>query len=334
MSKTAKLSILLGLVLVLSLCLSSITIAKTYDIAVIVKATDSDFWQVVLKGAETAGKEMDNVTITTFGPTSEADIAKQVSILENVITRRPDAIVLASTSSDATVPVVERAYDMGIKIILIDNLVHTDKYHSFLATDNIKGGALAADKFVEFAKEMGKSLSGKVGLISAMAGVQVLIDRDKGFKDRLNEIAPDLEILETRYVNNRIPEALGAAEDIMTRYPEELVGFFADNNHTGDGVARAIAEAGVKDEKVVIAYDADPEEIRALQDGVIKALIVQDPFGMGYKGVKYAVKALEGETLPKYVDTGVTAVTKENFNDEEIQLLMFPDKRAKAILGE
>jgi ribose transport system substrate-binding protein len=335
MIKNSRLLTVLALIMVFAFVFTAGSFAQEYNIAVIIKATDSGFWQDVLTGAKAADEKLDNVTITTHGPTSESQIAEQVAILENVITRQPDAIVMASTSSDASVPALERAYDQGIKIITIDNKVNTDKVHSHLATDNIVGGKLAAEMFVQMAEEHGKSVeSGKVGLISAMAGVQVLADRDEGFITGLNEYAPGLEILETRYVDNRIPEALSTAEDILTSHPEELVGFFADNNHTGAGVARAIAERGIADEIPVVAFDADDAEKRALEEGTIDALIVQDPFRMGYDGVHYAVRAIEGEELPAYVDTGVTAVTRDNMNDEEIQNLLNPEQRAEAVLAE
>ena len=333
MSKSIKTLLTAAMVLLLVFGGSLAATAQTIEVAVIVKATDSDFWQVVLRGAETAGQELENVNVRTYGPTSEADIAEQVAILENVVTSGPDAIVIASTSSDATVPALERAFEQGIKIILVDNLVHTESYHSFLATDNVAGGALAAEQFVAFAEAMGKSLDGKVGMISSMAGVQVLIDRNEGFVTRIAELALDLELLSTRYVDNRIHEALAAAEDIIISTPD-IVGFFADNNHTGVGVARAVEEAGLEGEIVLVAYDADPEQVRALQDGSINALVVQDPFGMGYEGVHSAIRALDGEELPRFVDTGATAVTAENFDDPEVQMLMFPDLRAESILGQ
>jgi len=329
----AKLLLVFALVAALTLGVSLSAFAQPYDIAVIVKATDSDFWQQVLIGARTADKQYDHLTIREYGPVSEADIQGQVAILENVIISQPDAIVIASTSSDATIPALERAYDMGIKIILIDNLVHTEKYHSFLATDNIVGGGLAAEQFVARLQQMGKPLEGKVGLVSAMAGVQVLTNRDNGFKTRLAELAPGLEILPTRYVDNDIPTALAAAEDIITSTPD-LVGFFADNNHTGVGVGRALAERNLGDDLVLIAFDSDPEEVNALKEGHIYALVVQDPFGMGYYGVMSAVDALEGKELPRYVDTGVVVVTRDNFNDDSVQHLLFPEQRAAFILGE
>lgn len=298
---------------------------KPYQIAVIVKATDSDFWQYLIVGANNyAVEHPDLVKVTTYGPPSEADIDKQVAILENVISTNPDGIVIASTSSDATIPALEAAYDKGIAIITVDNKVNTDKVHSFLATDNKVGGAMAADKMVEYLRKAGKPLSGKVAVVSAMAGVQVLTDRDRGFVSRLKELAPNIQIIDTKYVDNDIIKALGVTEDLITTYGSDLIGIFADNNHSADGVARAIGEQGLKDRIVVTAYDSDPEEVAAIKSGVLKAIMVQDPYGMGYKGVDSAVKVIEGATLPAYVDTGVVAIEQHTVNDPAAQGLLDP----------
>ena len=298
---------------------------KPYEIAVIIKATDSDFWQYLLVGANNFGIENpDLVNVTTYGPPSEADIAEQVTILENVISTNPDGIVIASTSSDATVAALEGAYDKGIAIITVDNKVNTDKVHSFLATDNKVGGAMAAEKMVDYMEAAGIPLEGKVGVISAMAGVQVLTDRDGGFAERFAELAPDVEILGTKYVDNDIIKALGVTEDLITTHGDDLIGIFADNNHSADGVARAIGEQGLSDQIIVTAYDSDPEEVAAIKSGVLKAIMVQDPYGMGYKGVQSAVTIIEGGSLPAYVDTGVVAVEKSNVNDADTQGILDP----------
>jgi len=308
------------------LLVSSIGFA-TYKIAFIVKATDSDFWQYTIVGAKNAEYDLQGlVDVTVYGPPSEADIDKQIAILENVVNTKPDAIVISSTSSDAPSLILDRAYKMGIKIVLIDNFVYDTQYNSFLATNNKVGGALAAEKLVEALKAAGKPLKGKIGLISAMAGVQVLIDRDDGFIARLKELAPNLEILPTRYVDNDIAVAANAAEDLLLANPD-LVGFFADNNHTGDGVARVIEERGLQEDIIAVAYDSDPQEIDALRNGSLKALIVQDPHGMGYKGVMFAFMAINGEPLPSYFDTGVYVITKENL--EKSMWILDPFTRKK-----
>lgn len=294
------------------------------DVAVLIKATDSDFWQYVLVGATNyAAENPDKVKVTTDGPPNESDIDQQVSILEQIISREPDAIVIASTSSDATVPAIEGAVAKGIPVITVDNKVNTDKVATLLATDNLKGGATAADTLVEKLKAEGKELKGKVGVISNMAGVQVLTDRDQGFIDRMKEIAPDIELIETVYVDGDMTKAMDAAADQISAN-DDLLGFFADNNTVGSGTARAITEAGKENDLVLVAFDSDPEEIKGLGTGAVDALILQDPYGMGYKGVEDALKAISGETLESYVDTGVTVVTKDNMDDEEIKGLLDP----------
>lgn len=300
---------------------------KPYEIAVIIKATDSDFWQTLLLGANQAMKDNPNlVNVTTYGPPSEADIDQQVSILENVISTSPDAIVIASTSSDATVPALEEAAAAGIPIILCDNRVNTDVFSSFLRTDNKNGGSAAADQMFKAWQDAGINPAGKkVVIISAMAGVQVLTDRDEGFMTRIKELVPDIQVLDTRYVDNDIIKALSTADDLLTANPD-LIGIFADNNHTGVGVSRALLERKVADQVMAIAFDADAEEVSAVRAGTLKGIVVQDPYGMGYKGTMYAVDAIEGKAVPKDVDTGATVVTKANIDDPAIAKLLDPSK--------
>lgn len=299
------------------------------EIAVLIKATDSDFWQYVLVGAENYAKDNpDKVNVTTYGPPNESDIDQQVSILEQIISSGPDAIVIASTSSDATVPAIEDAVSKGIPVITVDNKVNTDKVSTLLATDDLKGGAAAADTLVEKIKADGKELKGTVGVISNMAGVQVLADRDQGFIDRMKEIAPDIKLLETVYCDADMTKAMNAASDQIAAN-DDLLGFFADNNTVGSGTARAITEKGKENDLILVAFDSDPEEIKGLTSGAVDALVLQDPYGMGYKGVEDALKAIAGEKLESYVDTGVTIVTKDNMDDEEIKGLLDPMTKKK-----
>ena len=166
--------------------------------SVIIKATDSDFWQYLTIGSANFTNEHPNVKITVYGRPSEADVDKQVAILENVIAKKPDGILIAATNSDATVPAIESATAAGIPVATVDNRVNTQKIAGHLATDNVKAGALGADKLVEAIKAIGKEPKGKIRLISAYEGVEVLTKRDEGFTKRLAEVAPYLKILPVR----------------------------------------------------------------------------------------------------------------------------------------
>jgi ribose transport system substrate-binding protein len=330
--KTLKCVLAVVLILVAGLAVSASSVfaadGKIYEIAVIIKATDSDFWQTVLTGAKKAMEDNPSkIHVTTYGPPSESDIDEQVSILENVISTEPDAIVIASTSSEATIPAIEDAMKSAIPVVLIDNRVHTDNFTSFLATNNYNAGGLAADAMVAKWKEKGIDPSGKKAIIiSSIAGVQVMIDRHAGFSDRLKELVPGITLLDTRYTDNDVIKALSITQDVITATPD-LVGIFAGNNHAGVGVARALLELKASDSIMAYAFDSDEEEISALKAGTLKGLVLQDPFGMGYKGVMTAVDALESKPVEKEVDTGATVATPENMNEPAIAALLDPSSR-------
>ena len=172
-------------------------------------------------------------------------------------------------------------------------------------------------------EKLDKPLSGEVCVISAMAGVQSLTARNDGFKNKLKELAPDLEIVDTRYSEGDIMKAVQIAEDMLTAYPD-VVAFFADNNQCGDALAQIIKERGLKDDIVAIAFDADDVAIEALKEGHLKGIVVQDPYGMGYMGVEAALKTLDGEKLEKYVDTGSLVATVENMEEQKVKDLLYP----------
>lgn len=315
MKKVLAILLVLALVLSLGACGKEKvdTPDKTgYEVTVLIKATDSTFWNKVGEGAKKFGDEHSDVTVTVQGPTSESDIEKSLSLLENAILSKPDAIVIGSNAGEGASAAIAEATEAGIKVITIDTALPSKNVVCHLATDNIKGGELAAEAMVKYMKDNNKPLEGKVAIIAAVAGVQTIIDRDGGFIDKMKEIAPNIEVLSPEYVDNDIEKSMSAAENLMLTYGDELVGIYADNNHTGDGVARAIEQAKKQDSITVVAFDDDKEELDALRDGVIRALIIQDQQNMGYSGVEYAIKAVKGELNTDYVDTGVMVTWPED----------------------
>jgi len=278
---------------------------KKTEIALIIKATDSGFWQQAMEGGKAFAADHPDVNVTDYGPASEADVDEQLSILENVITSGPDVIVIASNAGEGAVAPLKEAGEKGIIVNAIDTAIPSDDITTFLATDNVLGGGLAAQAMVDELNKAGIPLEGKVAIVAAVAGVPAIIDRDGGFMDKMAELAPNIEVFEPVYVNNEIEKALSETEQIITREGDALIGIYADNNHTGDGVGRAIKQAGFKDSVIVVAYDDDQEELDLLAEGVIKTLIIQDPHNMAYAGMEYALKALAGEEVPSFVDTGV-----------------------------
>ena len=298
---------------------------KPYKITVIVKATYSDYWQTLLAGAKAAEADSNGkVVVTTDGPPSETDIDKQVSILENVIATKPDAIAISSTSSDATVPAVEDAISKGIPVITIDNKLNTDQYTSFLATDHRLAAGMAAEAMAKDWKDMGVDPSGKkVIVISSVAGTKVNTERTEGFIEKITSLVPGIVVLQTQYGDNDITKALSIAESTIAANPD-LIGIFGDNNHMGVGIAKALEESGKHNEIVTYAFDTNEDEVKALEDGTLNGLVVQDPFGMGYNGVMYAIDAIEGKVVQKDIIIDATIVKKENMKEPKIHKLLYP----------
>ncbi len=279
------------------------------NVIVIVKATNSQYWSYVFAGAKKAVAEL-GIEGSYLGAPAESDIAQEISITEDAISRHPTAIIIAPTAAKPLVAPIEKATAAGIPVIVIDSSAETDKYASFISTDNVAAGRLAADHLAAFIKQTRGSAAGKVAYLTALPGVGSLTARDNGFTQELKKY-PGLKIVDHRYGNNDAARSLSNTTDILTKNPD-LAGIFADNNMMGDGAGRALQEKNLSGKVGLVAFDTDDQELAFLRSGVIQALIVQDPYMMGFAGVMYGVMAHYGAALPKFLDSGVVAVTKEN----------------------
>ncbi len=296
----------LAVVFTLVLACASSALAKP-KIYFIVKATESDFWQIVIDGGRTAGEELDVEFISQAAPT-EADVAKQVAIMETAIGDKPDAIVLAPTVEDALVPAIEKATAAGIPVILIDSQASTDQYLSFLASDNVAIGTMAADNLAAALEARNGAAKGQVAGITFMAGVGSLERRKQGFMDQIKNY-PDIEVVDFQDAQGKQGQTLAIVQNLMTTYPD-LVGIYANNQYTGDETIRAL-DMAQKQGIATVVVDAGPLEMDGLKTGLTDYMIVQQPWKMGYMGIEYAVKAINGEALDKFIDTGVVAITPE-----------------------
>ena len=287
---------------------------------VIVKATDSQFWQAMLAGAKAAGKDW-GVQVGLFGATSEADVSDQVGLVENSLSRNVDAIVLAASSSQALDGVIDRARSQGIKVITVDTKVTTAS-DGFIGTDNSKAGAQAADRLGTLLQKKGIT-SGQILIESSVAGVQTIVDRDSGFQVELQTRFPGLHITAHRYNNNDTPTALSQTNDVLSANPG-LVGIYADNNVSADGVAESLQENKAQNRIVAIGFDSDPQEIGALKNGTLQGIVVQNPYFFGYQGVLAAAMSADGRFAPPSLDPGAVLVDLSNMNTPAVQKLLNP----------
>lgn len=284
-------------------------------IAVIPKGVSHFFWQSVHAGAQAAAKET-NVEIVWKGPAQETDYTGQINMVEDAINRRVDGIVLAPSHRDSLVPVVERAQNSGIPVTIFDSGIGTERYTSYVATDNRRGGVIAAERLAE--KLGGK---GKIAILGVKAGSVSTDEREEGFQETIKSKFPEIQIVAFQYGDADRAKSLDRASDILTANPD-LNGFFASNESSTVGVVQAIKQKGLAGKVVLVGFDSSPNLIDDLRAGAIDSLVLQNPYKMGYEAVKSMVAKLDGETPPRIVDTGVELLTIENIDTAEMQQLL------------
>jgi len=309
------LAIVLVAILMASVVSFSAAEAKLY-IPVISKGFQHQFWLAVKAGAEQAAKDLD-VTITFEGPENESMVDKQMDMLQVAIDKNPAAICFAAVDSKAAIPLLQQAKEKGIPVIGFDSGVDSDIPLSTAATDNVAAAALAADKMVELIGG-----AGQVAIIAHDQTSRTGIDRVKGFTDRVAEKYPNVTIVATQYGGGDQLRSTDLAKAIIQGNPE-LKGFFGANEGSIIGVMNAVQEFGMKGKLVVIGYDSGQQQMEAIRSGLLAGAITQDPIGIGYKAVEAAVKAVKGETLPLFIDTGFHWYDATNIDDPVIAALLY-----------
>ena len=297
------------------------SMAQDVTIPIIVMDTTSFYWQIVLAGARAAGKDL-GVNVPELGAQSESDINGQITILENAVAGAPAAVVISPTEFKALGKPVDEAAK-SVPIIGIDSGADSKAFTSFLTTDNVQGGRIAADGLAAAIKEMSGKEEGEIAIITSLPGVGSLDQRRDGFLDQVATKYPGLKIVADKYADGQATTGLNMMTDLITANPN-LVGVFASNLIMAQGVGQAIAENKLGDKIKVIGFDSDDKTVGFLKEGVLAGLVVQDPYRMGYDGVKTALAVSKGEKVEEFVDTGANLVTQANMADPKIDALLNP----------
>ena len=319
-----KLTVLAGLMATAVMAFAAAPVpasAQDETIPVIVKNTSSFYWQILLAGARKAGAEL-GIAVPELGPQVDTDIAGQISILENAVANNPLAVVIAASQYEALGKPIDEAATKT-KVVGVDSGANSKSYVSFVTTNNVEGGRAAGEALAKaIAAKYGKA-EGEVFLITSVPGAGSLDARAEGFKAVLAEKYPDITIVTDKVADGQITTGLNITNDVMLAYPD-LRGAFASSEEMALGVSQAVTESNAQDKGMVVAFDSNEQLVKRLADGEIAALIVQDPFRMGYESVKIAYAAAKGENVPADVDTGVNVITKENMNTDRSKELLNP----------
>ena len=310
-------ALLICLALSAGLCSCASTGDRLY-IAVIVKSVNSDFFGSLKKGVETAATEY-NVDITFEGPENEEDYITQNTLIETAVQNGADAILLSAINYEKSAAAVNEAAKNGVKIIAIDSTVNSPAISLFIGTDNKEAGRTAARAATAGFSEMTEI---HIGLLNYFKSTENGMQREEGFLEYVNSLS-NARIAASVNVNSNIESATAGAVKMLRENPEinVLVGF---NEWMSLGVGYAIEQLGLSERVKGVGFDANPISVGMLETGEMDALLVQNPFAIGYLGVQKAAELIDSkltENVPIY--TSVTEVTVENLFDADIQKIIF-----------
>ncbi len=323
--KKSNLSLLLiglgGLLsLALIILLISINKGSENDLIYFVSKTSSEnstFWHSVERGVKVAADEI-GLEVVFVGPEREIDLDDQIALVKEGIELEPMAIILAASDFNVLSEVAGQVMDHGIPFLTVDSDVNLDRDHSFIATNNVEAAKLLASELARYMNE-----SGSVGIISHLEGATSAIDRESGFIEGMNGFE-NIEVMdEILYSSNDSDIAYEKAVEMMEKHPD-ITGLFATNEATLIGIAKAIEDLGLGDIVNIVGFDISEEAASYIEKDIVKAIIVQRPFNMGYLSVYEANRLAYGGDWTDFIDVDVVLVNKDNMFDEENQKFIIP----------
>lgn len=293
--------------LVLALCLlagigAGLAEQKAYKIALITMDSIDQHWVTLNEGAQEKAKEL-GVEVTFMSPNTKDD-AQQIEAVNNAVSNKVDAILVAANGPDAISSSLEEAKAAGVKIIYVDSPANVEAEATF-STDNMAAGKTAGEEMIAALKEKGVE-EGKIGIISVNAATDSTVQRDAGFRSAFE--GTKFELLETQYGEGDAAKSQTIAENFIT---QGVVGLFGANEGSTAGVGNAIKASEL--EIVGVGFDKSDAILGLIEDGYLLATMAQNPDKMGSMGVEAAVKVLDGESLNgEVIDTGVSVLKKAN----------------------
>jgi ribose transport system substrate-binding protein len=287
-------------------------------IAVIPKATSHLFFLSVHAGVEQASRDL-HVDVLWNGPQNETDFARQIEIVDAMITRQVSALAISATDDRALVAPLDRAIRAGIPVTVFDSAVNIDNYVSFIATDNYAAGCTAARTLAGFVG--GK---GAVAMVMQKPGGTSTVLRERGFDATIANEFPHMQIVARQFGMADPARSRAAAEDILTAHPD-LAGLFASSEAASLGSIQAIRNRGLSGKIKLITFDFSKTHVEALQDGTVNAMLVQNPFRLGYEAVKSLNDKLDGRTPPKRAELPARVILKSDLDKPDVRALLFPE---------
>lgn len=298
-----------------------------FNIVLIPGLTTDAFYITMNKGAQAAAEAL-GITVD-FQGAPDFNPVTQVPVLDAVIARHPDAILIAPTDKVQLIEPLRRAVDAGIPVITVDTFIDDGKYQdgtgdgdfplSYVASDNVAGGAMAAHALAE-------AIGGKgsVYVSNVAPGISTTDQREEGFKAEIAAHYPDITVLETQFNDDDANKAATQFQAVLARTPD-LAGVFGANLFSALGAANGVEQAGKSGIVRVVAFDAPTSIVDQLNSGLVDIAIAQHPAEIGYFGVVAAYAHLTGNSLPVAIGTGFTVIDKDNVTDPNVSRYIYSD---------
>lgn len=293
----------------------SVAIGKL-KVLVIPKNTRYDFWKTVGAGAKKAGQDLD-LNLMFRGPYEEDSQDTQIALIHNGIRQRVDAIVLAPTHQAKLIPAVKKAVEQGIKVVVIDSAMDGNYHSTFIASDNYRAGQKAAEYMRDRVNGPGELL-----MLRFVQGNLSTDNREKGFFDAI-AAAPDLKIVKDPYVGVSLGSAYRVILPLLGKFPN-ITGVFAPCESATMATIQALRQNHLEGKITAIGFDFNEDIQKGLMDRVLHGTIVQQPYKMGYLGVKTADEILHGRSVSPRIYLETILVTRENLNAPEIRKILYP----------
>jgi len=279
--------------------------AKQYKFAFVTN-NSAGFWNIAKKGVEKAEHDL-GIKAEVLRPL-KGELAEQQRYLEDVMVRDFDGMAVSPVNPDSMTPLLDRVA-AKMPVICHDSDAPKSKRISYVCTNNTEAGRAAGAAAL---KALGDKRKGKVALFVGRIDMQNAIERRAGVEEMLKAV-PGLEILPVFLDGTDRAKAKKNVEDALARYPDLVltIGLWSYN---GPSIAGAIRSSSRKDKPAIVAFDEDEETLKAIEDGVIYATIVQKPFEFGYQSMKLLKDIKDGKQVPANVNPGIDTITKENLN--------------------
>nr|WP_045231651.1 ABC transporter substrate-binding protein [Agrobacterium rubi] len=299
---------------------------KKFTIALVPGLTTDAFYITMRKGAEAAAKAVGATLVFQGAP--DFNPVTQVPVLDAVIAKSPSALLIAPTDTNQLIQPLKRAADAGIPVITVDTYIGTGDYQtgagdadfplSYIASDNVAGGMMAARSL---AAAIGDK--GKVYISNNKPGISTTDQREQGFKAEMAK-HPNITVLETQFNENDANRAASQLQAVYARN-SDLAGVFGANLFSAIGAANGVQQAGQSGTIKVVAFDAPTSIIDNLNSGIVDLAIAQHPAEIGYFGVMAAYAHLTGHSIPTKIGTGFTVIDKKNVTDPKISQFIYAD---------